>query len=80
MKGRGCPACYDSGYKGRVAIHEILTVNSPLQKLMVNNPNQDELVKFVQTNGMKTLFDDGIDTALQGKTTLEEVSRVIVYD
>ncbi len=77
MKGRGCPVCYDSGYKGRVATHEVLTVDSPLQNLMVNNPNQDQLIEFVKSKGMKTLYDDGIKRALQGKTTLEEVARVI---
>ena len=80
IKGRGCPKCYDSGYKGRVAIHEVLSVDTTLQKLMVSNPNQDTLKEFVKTSGMKTLFDDGIDRVLQGNTTLEEVSRVIVSD
>ena len=80
IKGRGCPKCYDSGYKGRVAIHEVLSVDSTLQKLMVSNPNQDTLKEFVKTSEMKTLFDDGIDRVLQGNTTLEEVSRVIVSD
>ncbi len=79
-KGRGCPICYDSGYKGRVATHEILTVNSTLQKLMVSNPNQDDLIEYVNSSQMKTLFDDGIERALQGQTTIEEVSRVISYD
>lgn len=79
-KGRGCPQCYDSGYKGRVAIHETLSIDAPLQKLMVNNLNQESLKEYVKTSGMKTLFDDGIDRVLQGKTTLEEVSRVIVSD
>ena len=77
MKGRGCPLCYDSGYKGRIAIHETLKVDSSLQKLMLSNPNQDELRKFVKNSDMKSLFDDGIDKVLQGKTTLEEVSRGI---
>jgi len=79
-KGRGCPNCYDSGYKGRVASHEVLTVNAPLQNLMVKNPNQDQLLEFVKSNGMKTLFDDGIQRALKGTTTLEEVVRVIATD
>ncbi len=80
LKGRGCPHCYDSGYKGRVATHEVLTVDSPLQKLMVTNPTQEQLLAFVKNKGMKTLYDDGIERALQGKTTLEEVSRVVTSD
>lgn len=79
-KGRGCPLCYDSGYKGRIACHEILTVNSKLQRLMVVNPSQDDLIDFVKESGMKTLYDDGIERALLGKTTLEEVTRVVSYE
>jgi type IV pilus assembly protein PilB len=79
-KGRGCPHCYDSGYKGRIACHEILTVNSKLQRLMVTNPSQDDLIEFVTESGMKTLYDDGIERALLGKTTLEEVTRVVTYE
>lgn len=79
-KGRGCPLCYDSGYKGRIACHEILTVNPKLQRLIVKNPTQDDLNEFVKESAMKTLYDDGIERALQGKTTLEEVTRVVSYE
>ena len=80
QKGRGCPVCYDSGYKGRLATHEILPVDSALQKLMVSNPSQDDLKEYIRNSGMKTLYDDGLQRVLQGMTTIEEVSRVIVYD
>lgn len=80
MQGRGCSHCYDSGYKGRIAIHEALIVNSALQKLMIRNPNQDDLRQFVKTSAMQTLFDDGIARALQGKTTVAEVSRAITQE
>lgn len=77
VKGRGCPACYDSGYKGRLATHEILQVGSGLQKLMVTTPSQDDLTGYVKKCGMKTLLDDGLDKVLEGKTTLEEVCRAV---
>jgi len=80
QKGRGCPVCYDSGYKGRLATHEILPVDTALQKLMVSNPSQDDLKEYIRNSGMKTLYDDGLQRVLQGMTTIEEVSRVIVYD
>ena len=80
VKGRGCPACYDSGYKGRVATHEILKVGSGLQKLMVSSPSQDQLADYVKTTGMKTLLDDGLNRVLQGKTTLEEICRAVSYE
>ncbi len=79
-KGRGCPACYDSGYKGRIANHEILPVTSELQRLMINNPTQDDLNNYLKNSGIATLYQDGLDRALEGITTLEEISRVMAYD
>lgn len=76
-RGRGCPACYDSGYRGRLGIHEIIESSDGLQRLMAKNPNKDELQAFMKAEGYPTLFDDGIKRVLDGRTTIEEVSRVI---
>jgi type IV pilus assembly protein PilB len=76
-KGRGCPACYDSGYKGRIAMHEILEADGELQKLMIGNPSRDALERYIREHDLKTLFDDGLDRVLQGQTTIEEVMRAI---
>lgn len=76
-KGRGCPECYDSGYKGRIGVHEIMLTNPPLQKLIMSNPSRDELTAYVSQSGLKCLIDDGMERVRQGKTTLEEVARVI---
>ncbi len=76
-RGRGCPACYDSGYRGRLGIHEIIESSDGLQRLMAKNPNKDELKAFMKSEGYPTLFDDGMRRALDGKTTIEEVARVI---
>ncbi len=75
-KGRGCPSCYDSGFKGRVGIHEILSPDGELQKLMVTNPSRDQLTDYINKHNIKTLFDDGLERVKQGMTTLEEVERV----
>ncbi|MDP1523930.1 MAG: ATPase, T2SS/T4P/T4SS family [Methylotenera sp.] len=76
-KGRGCPACYDSGYRGRLGIHEIIESSDGLQQLMARNPTKAELQAFTAAEGYKTLFDDGMQRALEGRTTIEEVARVI---
>ena len=76
-RGRGCSACYDSGYRGRLGIHEIIESSDGLQRLMVKNPNKEELKAFMKAEGYPTLFDDGIKRVLEGRTTIEEVSRVI---
>jgi type IV pilus assembly protein PilB len=76
-RGKGCPACYDSGYRGRLGIHEIIEASAALQRLMARNPTRDELLAFTRAEGYPTLFDDGMQRALEGRTTVEEVSRVI---
>ncbi len=76
-KGRGCTACYDSGYRGRMGIHEIFEATDDLRRLMIKNPSKDELQDFARTSGFVPLFEDGMMRVLEGSTSLEEVSRVI---
>ena len=76
-RGRGCPDCYDSGYKGRIGIHEALSADPGLQQLILSSPNRDELTDYLEQHGVKGLFNDGLDRVLEGRTTIEEVSRVI---
>ncbi len=76
-KGRGCPECYDSGYKGRMGVHEIVEADSDLQRLIISNPTRDKLSAFMQERGITTLFDDGLQRVLEGRTTIEEISRVV---
>ncbi len=76
-RGRGCQECYDSGYRGRLGIHEILVSNTAFQQLVMANPSRDELTSYIDNEDITTLFKDGLTQVLEGKTTLEEISRVI---
>ncbi|HVL55019.1 MAG TPA: ATPase, T2SS/T4P/T4SS family [Burkholderiaceae bacterium] len=76
-RGTGCPACYDSGYKGRVPIHELLEVDAALQRLMAGSLSPETLGAHLQAAGHRTLYADGVERVLAGDTTLEEISRVI---
>ncbi len=76
-KGRGCTSCYDSGYKGRMAVHEIVTNDAALQSLMMKNPSREILSDYVRESGVVTLFDDGMERVRAGYTTIEEVKRII---
>ena len=76
-KGRGCAECYDSGYRGRLGIHEIIETDPDLQRLILANASRDELTSYLDQHDVKLMFDDGIDRALEGKTTLEEIWRVV---
>lgn len=76
-KGRGCTECYDSGYRGRAGIHEILEVTPALQQLIMTNPSRDQLNAYLQEYEVETLTHSGLERVLRQETTLEEVSRVV---
>ncbi len=75
-RGRGCESCYDSGFKGRMGIHELLSTDGDLQKLIISSPSRDELSEYLDGRDFRNLFHDGLDRVLQKSTTIEEVSRV----
>ena len=77
VQGRGCSECYDSGYKGRMGIHEVLEADAQLQDLIIGNPTRDELEHYMKVADHKTLFNDGLERVVAGHTTIEEVSRVV---
>ena len=74
----GCTHCGKTGYRGRLAIHEIMAVNEEIERLIVTHASTDEIGKAAQANGMRTLREDGLSKVVQGLTTLEEIGRVIV--
>jgi type IV pilus assembly protein PilB len=76
-KGRGCAECYDSGYRGRMGIHEIIETDPDLQRLIIANATRDELTDYMRQHNVKQLFDDGLDRVLEGKTTVEEIWRAV---
>lgn len=76
-RGRGCPTCYDSGYKGRIGIHEVLVTDSNLQALMNSSPSREDIETYIKQTGMKTLTDDGFLRVVMGQTTIEEIARSI---
>jgi len=79
-KGKGCPSCYDSGYKGRMGIIELLEVDEGLQTLILKNPSIDTLKSHLNKKGYFTLQDSGYQKVLEGLTTIEEIKRVSSTD
>ncbi|MFK8030348.1 MAG: ATPase, T2SS/T4P/T4SS family [Gammaproteobacteria bacterium] len=78
-RGEGCKECYDSGYRGRVSIHEVLDTDEQLQQLVLSGPSRDQLSNYMAQRGIRELFDDGMDRVLDLKTTIEEVNRVVSF-
>ena len=65
----------DEGYKGRVGIHEILKVSTTIKEIILKSGTTDAIAKQAESEGMLTMFEDGIFKAVQGITTIEEVLR-----
>jgi type IV pilus assembly protein PilB len=80
LAGRGCEKCMQAGFKGRVAIHELLQVNDELRALITARAPEHELRRAARAAGMRTLIEDAIEKAAQGLTTLEAVLQVVSPD
>ena len=73
----GCPACNNTGYKGRVGLYEILLKDAEIEKFILSGEISEYAVRDVaQKQGMLTMAQDGILKALEGQTTIEEIRRV----
>ena len=76
MKGRGCSHCQKKGYKGRLGIFELMVMNNKIRELAFQGAATQDIRRAAVSQGMKVMFDDGIQKALRGITTLDEVFRV----
>ena len=75
-KGVGCGNCQGSGFRGRMAIFELMTMSSKVRELTFQQATTSEIRQAAVTEGMSTLYQDGIDKVLRGITTVDEVLRV----
>jgi type IV pilus assembly protein PilB len=75
-RGVGCNKCGNIGYRGRLPIHEVLTVNAKLRSLIIDNAPVDRVREKAFAEGMISLRQDGIEKAKRGFTTIQEVMRV----
>lgn len=75
-KGKGCPHCSGTGYKGRLGVFEFIKMNPDLQALILKNPSSQQIWDLARKNGSTSLFEDGIEKVKNGLTTLEELLRV----
>jgi Type II secretory pathway, ATPase PulE/Tfp pilus assembly pathway, ATPase PilB len=77
-RGSGCGNCGSTGYRGRVAIHEVLHINNEIRELITFSGSLGELREAAAKQGMIQLMDDGLDKVTRGITTLQEVLRETV--
>jgi len=79
-RGRGCANCNNTGYRGRIAIHEVLTVNDDIRNLIMESASANRIREYVKKQGMLFLLEDGLIKVKEGVTTTEEVLRVAISD
>jgi type IV pilus assembly protein PilB len=77
VHGKGCHYCYDTGFRGREAVFEILKIDSDIQNAILADKSALEIKKMAVETGMKTLLDSALLKVSEGKTSVEEVKRVI---
>jgi type IV pilus assembly protein PilB len=74
----GCQACSRTGYRGRLAVHEIMLASEEIERLVIRRATTEEIKKVAIAQGMTTLRQDGLKKAALGLTSVEEVLRVVV--
>jgi type II secretory ATPase GspE/PulE/Tfp pilus assembly ATPase PilB-like protein len=75
--GKGCNQCNNTGYRGRQAIYEILTLNDALRDAITQHASPQALLRIAQTTGYTTLWDHAMAQVVAGHTTIAEVLRVL---
>jgi len=76
-KEGGCEVCNGTGYKGRIAVHEILEVDEEIRKLIIKGGTSEDIKDLAKSKGMRSLYEAGILKVRKGITSLQEVARVL---
>ena len=79
-RGEGCQQCHDSGFQGRMGIYEVMEVTSPVRRGIHRGVAAHELRDILRRTGWRSLREEGVEAALAGKSTLEEILRVTQED
>ena len=76
FRGVGCRSCRNTGFRGRIGVHEILVLDDQLRDLVISNPNITAIRQTAQRGGMVTLRQDGFRKVREGITTIEEIFHI----
>jgi type II secretory ATPase GspE/PulE/Tfp pilus assembly ATPase PilB-like protein len=79
-KGRGCEACFGTGFTGRTGIYEVMPIDEIVRNQIMDRVGSNTIKKASVERGMKTLRMDGIEKVIKGQTTLDEILKVTLTD
>ncbi len=77
--GQGCKLCKDTGYKGRMAIFEIMLLDEKIKEIILKNGSTEQIRQAARKQGMRSLFDSGLLAIFDGHTTIEEVVKEAIF-
>lgn len=80
MRGKGCPNCNNTGYKGRVGFYQVMPMKEEIKELILNGANTAEIKRESMRIGIKTMRQSGLTKLKEGVTSFEEVLRITVSD
>jgi type IV pilus assembly protein PilB len=80
VTGKGCPACGNTGYKGRIALYEVMPVSEAIRELILMGASASEIKNQAISQGMKTLRQSGLTKILEGTTSVAEILRTTMAD
>jgi type IV pilus assembly protein PilB len=75
---KGCPRCSNTGYRGRIGLYQLLRMSEPIETMVARKATRDEIERVAFSEGMRTLWDDGLMKVAAGLTSVEELARVVV--
>jgi type IV pilus assembly protein PilB len=73
----GCGFCSNTGYRGRLGLYEVMPMSEEIERLTVERSSSDDIRRVAIEQGMITLRDDGLEKAVRGLTSIEEITRVV---
>lgn len=76
-RGKGCEKCHGTGFFGRLPLHEILCMDDELRQAVLKGMDADSIKKLARGKGFRRMWEDGLEKAIEGKTTIGEVGRVL---
>ena len=79
-RARGCPDCNETGYRGRFAIHELMELTPDIRRLILGNATSEQIRGVAIEAGMRPLYRDGLFKVASGRTSLEELARVVASE
>jgi type II secretory ATPase GspE/PulE/Tfp pilus assembly ATPase PilB-like protein len=74
---KGCPRCNHTGYRGRIGVFQFLRMSEEIAALAVQHASRDEIARVAAENGMRSMWDDGVEKVASGLTSIEELARIL---